>query len=98
MHLAINSSPAESCHDNILRHVQKTRDYQENPPRYKRWVKVKYVIKRLKGDGWYQVRVKGSHRQFHHPSKPGTVTVAGKLSVNVPPGTLRSILKQAGLK
>jgi predicted RNA binding protein YcfA (HicA-like mRNA interferase family) len=42
--------------------------------------------------------MKGSHRQFHHPQKLGTVTVAGKLSVDVPPGTLKNILKQAGLK
>jgi predicted RNA binding protein YcfA (HicA-like mRNA interferase family) len=44
------------------------------------------------------VRVKGSHRQFHHHHKPGTVTVAGKPSIDVPPGTLNSALKQAGLK
>jgi predicted RNA binding protein YcfA (HicA-like mRNA interferase family) len=31
-------------------------------------------------------------------SKPGTVTVAGKPSLDVPPGTLNSVLKQAGLK
>ena len=42
--------------------------------------------------------LKGSHRQYHHASKPGTVTVAGKPSIEVPPGTLNSILKQAGLK
>ena len=42
--------------------------------------------------------MKGSHRQFHHSAKPGTVTVAGKLSLEVPPGTLKNILKQAGLK
>ncbi|MFA5919774.1 MAG: type II toxin-antitoxin system HicA family toxin [Methylococcaceae bacterium] len=24
-------------------------------------------------DGWQQVRQKGSHRQFHHPVKSGTV-------------------------
>ncbi len=61
-------------------------------------MKVKDVIKLLEGDGWYLVRTKGSHRQFKHPSKQGTVTVSGKLSVDVPPGTLNSILKQAGLK
>ena len=49
-------------------------------------------------DGWYQVRQKGIHRQYHHASNTGTVTVAGKPSVEVPPGTLNSILKQAGLK
>jgi predicted RNA binding protein YcfA (HicA-like mRNA interferase family) len=61
-------------------------------------MKVKDVIKTLETDGWYQVRVRGSHRQFHHPSKPGTVTVSGKLSIDMPPGTLNSVLKQAGLK
>ncbi len=52
----------------------------------------------LQADGWRLVRQKGSHRQYHHASKSGTVTVAGKDSVEVPPGTLNSILKQAGLK
>ena len=60
--------------------------------------KVHELIARLEADGWHQVRQKGSHRQFHHPTKPGTVTVAGKASVEVPRGTLNSVLKQAGLK
>ena len=61
-------------------------------------VKVHELLTRLEADGWFQVRQKGSHRQFHHRTKPGTVTVAGKPSLEVPPGTLNSILKQAGLK
>jgi predicted RNA binding protein YcfA (HicA-like mRNA interferase family) len=61
-------------------------------------VKVKDVIKLLEDDGWYLARTKGSHRQLKHQAKPGTVTVSGKPSVDVPPGTLNSILKQAGLK
>ena len=61
-------------------------------------VKVHELLARLGADGWFQVRQKGSHRQFHHPTKPGTVTVAGKPSLEVPPGTLNSVLKQAGLK
>jgi predicted RNA binding protein YcfA (HicA-like mRNA interferase family) len=40
-------------------------------------MKIRDVIKRLEKDDWRLVRAKGSHRQFHHPSKPGTVTVAG---------------------
>jgi predicted RNA binding protein YcfA (HicA-like mRNA interferase family) len=52
----------------------------------------------LEDDGWQMVRTKGSHRQFRHPAKPGTVTVSGKPGVDVPPGTLNNILKQAGLK
>ena len=61
-------------------------------------VKVRDVITTLEADGWRLARTKGSHRQFRHPSKPGTVTVAGKLSIDVPVGTLGSIWKQAGLK
>ena len=60
--------------------------------------KVRELLAELQADGWFQVRQAGSHRQFRHPAKPGTVTVAGKPSVEVPPGTLNSILKQAGLK
>jgi len=61
-------------------------------------VKVREVITTLEADGWQLVRVKGSHRQFRHPIKPGTVTVAGNLGIDVPIGTLGSIWKRAGLK
>jgi predicted RNA binding protein YcfA (HicA-like mRNA interferase family) len=61
-------------------------------------VKVKELIALLEADGWFEVRMKGSHRQFHHRNKPGTVTVSGKPSIDIPPGTLNSALKQAGLK
>jgi predicted RNA binding protein YcfA (HicA-like mRNA interferase family) len=61
-------------------------------------VKVKEVIKLLEEDGWYLARTRGSHRQFKHASKAGAVTVSGKPSIDVPRGTLNSILKQAGLK
>ncbi|MGO9468711.1 MAG: type II toxin-antitoxin system HicA family toxin [Isosphaeraceae bacterium] len=61
-------------------------------------MKVKEVLKLLSDDGWSLVVTRGSHRQFRHPSKPGRVTVAGKASDDLPPGTLNSILKQAGLK
>jgi predicted RNA binding protein YcfA (HicA-like mRNA interferase family) len=61
-------------------------------------VKVRDLIRTLEDDGWYLARTKGSHRQFKHQTKRGTVTVAGKSNIDVPPGTLNSILKQAGLK
>jgi len=61
-------------------------------------MKVKDFIKLLQGDGWKQVRMRGSHRQFRHPLKHGTITVAGKRNVDIPPGTLASILKYPGLK
>ena len=56
----------------------------------------KQVIKQLETDGWYLARVKGSHHQFKHPSKPGKVTVPHpKKDLLI--ATVRSILKQAGL-
>jgi predicted RNA binding protein YcfA (HicA-like mRNA interferase family) len=42
--------------------------------------------------------MRGSHRQMKHPTKPGTVTVAGQPGVDVPPGTLKYIWRQAGLE
>ena len=59
---------------------------------------VREVLRRLRKDGWVVVRQRGSHRQFKHPTKPGLVTVAGKPSDDLAPGTLNSILKQADLK
>ncbi len=61
-------------------------------------MKVRELIRLLEDDGWRLARTRGSHRQFKHPNKPGTVTVAGKTGVDVPPGTLSAILKQVGLK
>ena len=61
-------------------------------------MKVKDAIKTLEKDGWYLKRTKGSHRQFKHPTKSGTVTVSGKLSKEVPVGTLKSIWKQAQIE
>jgi predicted RNA binding protein YcfA (HicA-like mRNA interferase family) len=61
-------------------------------------LKVKDAIKLIEKDGWILVRTRGSHRHFHHPVKSGTVTIAGKESVDIPVGTFNSILKQAGLK
>ena len=61
-------------------------------------MKVRDILKLIESDGWCLARVRGSHRQFKHPGKPGLVTVAGRPSVDVPRGTLNSILKQSGLK
>ncbi len=61
-------------------------------------MKVRELIKLLESDGWKEARVRGSHRQFKHPTKSGTVTVAGKSGADIPPGTLASVLKQSGLK
>ncbi|WP_435791840.1 type II toxin-antitoxin system HicA family toxin [Elongatibacter sediminis] len=44
------------------------------------------------------MRCPGFHRPFEHPNKKGLVTVAGKPSDDLAPGTISSIFKQAGWK
>jgi predicted RNA binding protein YcfA (HicA-like mRNA interferase family) len=61
-------------------------------------MKVREVLVMLESDGWYLIATRGSHRQFKHSSKPGRVTVAGKPSDDLAPGTLNSIFKQAQIK
>lgn len=61
-------------------------------------MKVRDVIRLLVADGWFLVTTRGSHRQFKHEIKKGRVTIAGKPSDDLAPGTLNSIRKQAGLK
>ena len=61
-------------------------------------MKIRDMLRQIADDGWYQVRQRGSHRQFKHPTKSGLVTVAGKPGDDIAPGTLNSILKQSGLK
>lgn len=59
---------------------------------------VRDLIRLLEADGWTLVRTRGSHRQYKHEEKVGLVTVPGQMSDDLAPGTLNSILKQAGLK
>ncbi len=58
-------------------------------------MKVREVLELVERDGWILVATRGSHRQYKHPTKPGRVTIAGKPSEDLAPGTLISILKQA---
>ncbi len=59
-------------------------------------MKVREVLRRLRADGWVRVKSRGGHRQFKHPVKPGRVTVSGKPTDTLPPGTRKSIFQQAG--
>ena len=57
----------------------------------------KEVLKLLNQNGWYVHETKGSHVQLKHPERQGKITIpmhGGDLK----PGTLNSVLKQAGLK
>jgi predicted RNA binding protein YcfA (HicA-like mRNA interferase family) len=61
-------------------------------------VKVHQAIRLIEANGWRFVRQRGSHRTFRHPTKAGSVTIAGRFGSDIPTGTLGSILEQAGLK
>ncbi|MCY4573115.1 MAG: type II toxin-antitoxin system HicA family toxin [Gemmatimonadetes bacterium] len=60
--------------------------------------KVRDAMRLLSANGWSLARTRGSHRQYQHPVKPGTVTIAGRMSKDLAPGTWKSILRQAGLE
>jgi len=61
-------------------------------------MKAREAIRRVRKDGWYLHTTRGSQRQFKHPTKPGRVTIGGKLSDDLAPGTANSIFKQAGIE
>ena len=61
-------------------------------------MKVREVIKRIEADGWYCVRTRGDHRHYKHPTKTGIVTISGQPGIDVPPGTLLSIFRQAQIE
>lgn len=60
--------------------------------------KVRDIIAEVEADGWTLVRTRGSHRQFRHPTKPGTVTIPGKPGDDLSTGRYYDILRQAGLR
>ena len=61
-------------------------------------MKIRDVIRLIENDGWNLVVTKGNHRQYKHAAEPGRVTIAGHPGDDLAPGTLNSVLKQAGLK
>jgi predicted RNA binding protein YcfA (HicA-like mRNA interferase family) len=60
--------------------------------------KVRDIIGEVEADGWVLDRQRGSHRQFKHPTKRGTVTIPGKLGDDLSMGRYYDILRQAGLR
>jgi len=61
-------------------------------------MKVREMIRIVKADGWVHVRTTGSHRHFHHETKPGTVSIPGHPRDELHPKTYATILRQAGLR
>jgi predicted RNA binding protein YcfA (HicA-like mRNA interferase family) len=61
-------------------------------------MRVREVVRLFEKHGWIEMRSRGSHRRFRHPSQPLVITVPGNEGKELAPGTLNAILKKAGLK
>ena len=63
-------------------------------------MKYRELIRMVTDAEWVLHRTRGSHLHYKHATRPGIVTIpaGGKLNAKVPPGTLNSVLKQAGIK
>jgi predicted RNA binding protein YcfA (HicA-like mRNA interferase family) len=61
-------------------------------------MKVRDLIRLLESSGWRLRATKGSHRQFQHPDKGLIATVPGHPGKDIPAGTLKAILRSAGLE
>ena len=61
-------------------------------------MKVRDVVERVREDGWFLVRTRGSHAQYKHQVKRGLVTIAGQPGDEVHPKTLKSICRQAQIE
>ena len=61
-------------------------------------MKYREFTRLMRDDGWQLKEQEDSHQQWIHPVKPGKVTVAGHPNDEIPVGTLKAMLKQAGLK
>lgn len=55
------------------------------------------VIRTLRDNGWYLIRVRGDHHQFGHPTRPGLVTVQHPVK-DLTKAVLKSIEKQSGIR
>jgi len=80
--------------DNLYQYVPNPMGWVD-PMELKKYKSSSDVIRRLKEKGWVLDRVKGSHHQFKHPTRPGLVTVPHPKR-ELPTGTLRNIYRQAG--
>jgi|tagenome__1003787_1003787.scaffolds.fasta_scaffold16844708_1 predicted RNA binding protein YcfA (HicA-like mRNA interferase family) len=55
------------------------------------------VLRALRKAGFTVARVRGSHHHLRHSGRPAARVVVPVHSGDLPPGTVRAIIKQAGL-
>jgi predicted RNA binding protein YcfA (HicA-like mRNA interferase family) len=61
-------------------------------------MKCSEVIRRIEDAGWRWKRQSGSHAVYVHPQRPGQILIVpAHGSKEMPTGTARRILKQAGV-
>ena len=56
------------------------------------------LVRKLKRNGWFVVRQKGSHMIMKHPVKPGQLVVPDHGRNEVGKGLANKIFKDAGIK
>jgi len=61
-------------------------------------MKVKQVIDLLEANGWRYIGTKGDHHKFYKVGARRPIIVAGKRNDVLAEGTLKSILRESGLK
>jgi predicted RNA binding protein YcfA (HicA-like mRNA interferase family) len=61
-------------------------------------MKYRDFTRRMRDEGWQLKKQEGSHQKWVHLTKPGKVTIAGHPNDDIPPGTLKAMRKQAGMK
>jgi predicted RNA binding protein YcfA (HicA-like mRNA interferase family) len=93
-----NPTPSALAPSSGSGHRWRTNEVVVSTDLYGHAMKVRAVIRMLEDDGWRLDRQRGSHRQYRHPTKRGTVTIAGKASDELKTGTLASIFRQAGIE
>lgn len=60
-------------------------------------LKPKELLRILQKAGWEIIRQKGSHIQLKHPNKTGFRVTVPYHNEDLAPGTINSIIKQAGI-
>ena len=58
---------------------------------------VRQVIDLLEKDGWNCIRIKGDHRIFYKEEARRPVVVPGNLNDELAVGTLKQIIREAGI-
>lgn len=56
------------------------------------------LIRLIERDGWSRVRMRGSHRQYVHPQKPGVLTIRRRPAEAISAGAARSVHAQAEVR